>query len=348
MFCRIFLSILAFFVILPLHNHSLGAIEQNAFDLDPSHAWTSDYDKALQLSQATGKSLLLAFVGSDWCPWSRKLIKEIIEKREFVKELQQDVLFVWVDFPEKSAVAQGQRTQNQGLKNRFAVQELPTLVLVDSSGDEVVKLGYLPSTAQEMAHQLKNFLHDFKQLKKIIGSPRLASLKGEELEKLYKKASQLGRETEKKSLLEIGLKNDQDGFFLIQEYTALIEKAKLRDPKVQRLRRQIMSKDPSNNKGVHLQLALTEFHVLSKNLKKKENPEKAITPLVEYLRVYGPKDYENNWRIEMMIAQFLYSKNHLEKAICHAKMSYETAPSEYKPEVAQSLEYLASKMQSLN
>ncbi len=322
----------------------VDAIESCAIEeTECAHFWTEDYAKALQISQETGKPLLLAFVGSDWCPWSQKMIKEIIEKREFAKELQQQMLFVWVDFPERLSMGKERKTQNQGLKNRFAIQELPTLVLVDADGDEIVKLGYLPSTPHEVAAQLKNALSDFKQLKTIVGSPRLVALQGEELEKLYKKASQLGREVEKKSLLEVGLKNDQSAFFLMQQYEMLLENAKLKDPNIQRLRRQILSKDPANSKGVHLQLALTEFNVLSKRLKKKEDPEKAITPLVDYLRVYGAKDHENNWRIEMIIAQFLYSKNHVEEAIRHAKMSYETAPFECKSEVAQSLEYLASK-----
>jgi len=343
MLCKMFLFSRFFSLALIMGSNPLNAIEMKAVETEHSEVWSDDYAKALQLSQATGKPLLLAFIGSDWCPWSQRMIKEIIGKKEFTTELQQQMLFVWVDFPEKSIMSKERKSQNRGLKNRFAVQELPTLVLVDASGDEIVKLSYLPSTPHEMAIQLENALLDFKQLKNIVGSPRLADLKGDELENLYKKAAQLGREPEKKSLLELGLKNDQGSFFLMQQYEMLIENAKLKDPSVQRLRRQIMSKDPANSKGVHLQLALTEFNALSKKLKKKENPEKAITPLVDYLRVYGSRDLENNWRIEMMIAQFLYSKNHVEEAISHAKMSYETAPSECKQEVAQSLEYLASK-----
>ncbi len=308
-----------------------------------SASWTEDYAKALKLSQATGRPLLLAFVGSDWCPWSQKMIFDVISKSEFSAELQSELIFVWVDFPQQSSLNLELKTQNQGLKNRFTVQELPTLVLVDSTGDEIAKFGFLPFSAPEMALHLKNALSDYRQLKSIVGTPRLVALEGEELQKLYSKAAQLGREKEKETLLEAGLKNDEGAFFLMRQYERLIEDNKLKDPDVQKLRRQIMAKDPSNSKGAHLQLAIAEFQSLSKKQKKKEKPELVISPLVEYLKTYGPKDLENRWRVEMMIAQFLFGKNRVKDALCYAKSSYETAPAEHKMEVAQSLEYLSSK-----
>lgn len=321
----------------------LNATMPRTPEMADSQVWSEDYAKALKMSQATGKPLLLAFVGSEWCPWSQKLIRDILGKSEFLTELQQQMIFVWVDFPDESKTVIESLQKNEGLKNLFGVQELPSLVLVDPSGDEIGKFGYVPVSPKEMAAQLKMALVDYKHLKEIVGSPKLISLKTEELEKLYRKASQLGRETEKKSVLEVGLKNE-GAFFLLKQYEQMIATQKLKDPSVQKMRRRIMSKDPSNRDGTHLQLAMTEFQALSKTLKKKDNPEKAIGPLMEYLKTFGSKDLDNCWRVEMTIAQFLFSKNRLQEALSHAKNSYEIAPNEYKSEVAQSLEYLASKV----
>ena len=100
-----------------------------------------------------------------------------------------------------------------------------------------------------------------------------------------------------------------------------------------------MQKDPGNHKGIHRELAILEFNALSKKLKKKDKPEKAIMPLVEYVRNFGAKDLENIWRVEMMMAQFLYSKNHLPEALAHAKLSLDYAPESYRSEVAQTLSF---------
>lgn|GEM_PF-660261 len=342
-FCGIFILSVIGNSLMVAGQEATIAAEQRMFDMAEPGLWIEDYAKAFKLSQATGRPLLLAFVGSDWCPWSQKMVRDVISKTEFLGELQGEMIFVWVDFPQQISSTLERKTQNQGLRNRFAVQELPTIVLVDPSGDEIAKFGYLPLSAQEMAGQLRTAFKDYRQLKDVVGSPRLIALKAEELEKLYHKAKQLGREKEKKSLLEAGLKNEENSFFLMRQYEEMIEHNKIKDPSVQKLRRQIMSLDPSNHLGTHLQLAVAEFQVLSKKLKKKESPENALSPLVEYLKTYGPRDLENRWRVEMMIAQFLFSKDKVQDALCHAKLSYEVAPLEFKPEVAQSLEYIASK-----
>lgn len=305
--------------------------------------WVEDYAEASQMAQLTDKPLLLAFVGSDWCPWSQKLGAEILGKSEFLEEMQKETILVWVDFPEHRTMPAESQAQNEKLKEQFQVSELPTLVLVDSSGSCIAKFSYLPLTPKEMAGQLKTALNDFAELEKVIHSSVLGELDGEKVKTLYKKAVQLGREEEKKALLEKGLKTNERPFFLMRQYEGLIEHAKLKDPEVQKLRREIMQKDPGNHKGIHLELAITEFQTLSKKLKRKENPEKAVMPLIEYVRNYGSKDLENSWRVEMMIAQFLYSKNRLQEAVTHAKMSYEYAPHEYQEEVAKTLEFLAAK-----
>jgi protein disulfide-isomerase len=328
-------KILAACIVVLMHGGGLNAQEQNL--------WTEDYAKAYKMSQVTEKPILLAFVGSDWCPWSQKLVREILEQPDFLTETQKEMILVWVDFPERLSMSEERKTQNKELKDLFQVSELPTLVLVDTKGKEVAKFGYLPLEPKEMAQQLKTALNDCAMLKKIVGSQEYAQLSGEELKTLYKKADELGREEEKKTLMEAGLKTNEGAFFLMRQYEELLEHAKLKEPEVQRLRKQIMQKDPGNHKGIHLELAVAEFQALSKKLKRREKPDKAIVPLVEYVRNYGAKDLENSWRVEMMIAQFLYSKNCLPEALVHAKMSLDTAPEEYRPEIAQTLEFLASK-----
>jgi len=322
-------------IVVLMHGGGLYAQEQNL--------WTEDYAKAYKMSQVTEKPILMAFVGSDWCPWSQKFAREILEQPDFLTEMQKEMILVWIDFPERLAIPEERKAQNKELKNRFQVSELPTLVLVDANGKAVAKFGYLPLEPKEMAQQLRTALNDCAMLKRVVGSHAYATMNGEEIKTLYKKAVEFGREEEKQALMEAGLKTAEGAFFLMRQYEQLLEHAKLKEPEVQRLRKQIMQKDPGNHKGVHLELAIAEFQALSKKLKRREKPDKAIVPLVDYVRNYGTKDLENSWRVEMMIAQFLYSKNCLPEALVHAKMSLDFAPEKYRPEIAQTLEFISSK-----
>jgi len=314
-------------------------------------AWTQcadDYAKALKISQDTGKPLLLAFTGSGWCPWSIKMEEEIISKSEFASQLRDDLLFVRIDFPEQDVLPIEKKTQYFGLKRRYAIQELPTLVLVDSCGDEILKMGYTPVNAAEVAGRIKSAIIDYRQLKAVVGAPYLHEMKGTEIQELYKKTSNLSITHVRKQLLEAGLKSDQDAFFMLEQYENLLGSRSLYDPEVQQLRKKISERDPLGNRGIQLKMATAEFNNLARQLKRKEDPHLAIAPLISYIQNFGGQDRENCWRVEMMIAQFLYSKNKIVDAIKHAKTSFEEAPEEYRRDVAQSLDYLCKKAESMH
>ncbi len=305
--------------------------------------WADDYAKALKMSQATGKPLLLAFTGSGWCPWSMKMEEDILARPEFSAALRENVLFVRIDFPEKDILPIERKTQYFGLKKRYGIQELPTLVLVDPSGDEIVKMGYMPVGSREFAARLMTSLADYRQLKALVGSPSLLAMRGDEIQELYKKANTLSVTAVRQQILEAGLKSDQDAFFLMEQYEHLLATHALNDPAVLQLKKKITARDPVGSKGIQFKLATVEFNTLVRQLKKKEDPQRAIAPLVHFLQKFGSQDNENLWRVEMMIAQFLFSKNKVVEAVVHAKNSYNVAPEEYRSEIAQSLDYLRKK-----
>ena len=305
--------------------------------------WADDYAKAMKMAQATGKPLLIAFTGTGWCPWSTRMDEDILSQPDFSSALREEMLFVRIDFPERDVLPLDKKTQYFGLKRRYGIQELPTLVLVDPSGDEIFKIGYVPLEAREVAAHLKTALVDYKQLKSVVGTASLLEMRGAEIQELYKKADGLSTMPLRQQLLEAGLKSDQDAFFMMEQYENLLETHTLQDPDVQLLRKKIAARDPSGHQGIQFKLATAEFNTLSRALKKKEDPQRAIAPLLAYLQKFGNQDQENRWRVEMMIAQFLFSKNKVAEAIAHAKNSYEQAPEEYRYDIAQSLDYLSKK-----
>lgn len=313
--------------------------ENNAFP--KMEGWLDDLDEAIKLSAESHKPLLIAFTGSNWCPWSLKLAREVLSTQDFIRSVKEEMVLVWVDFPENSLESQAEK---QKIKEKYKVGEIPMLVVSYPSGEEVFKVGYMPQPPLEFASSLKKHLHGYNELKEEIAKSDLAALSGEELKALYLKARNLGCNAFKEQILEIGLQENKEPFFLLEKYARFVESGLKKDKMALALREKIENIDSKNDSGSLLQLAVLDFQDNSSHARKIKEPKSAIKPLVRYIEKYGKKDPENLWKVEMMIAQFLFSKNKIGDALAHAKASYEAAPDAMKSEIAQSVDYLQTQL----
>lgn len=302
--------------------------------------WLEDYTQAVRLSQEKGLPILIAFTGSDWCPWSLKLAIDVLSTSDFMQRLEKDIVLLWLDFPEDENVP----VANQGLKEKYQISELPTLVLVHSSGEEITRMGYSPMLSQELASSLQKSLQGYSELKDKLEKTDLAALSGEILKEMYLKARNLGCNKFKDKILEAGVQIDQETFFLLEKYARLVESGKKKDKTAVAIREEIIERDPKNLLGSHFQLAILDFQWNLSKPKAKTDPKYAVRPLIEYATKFGKKDTENLWKIEMMIAQYFFSKNKTEDALEHAEASYSVAPDNAKSEIAQSIEYLKTQL----
>ena len=73
-----------------------------SFSQHTGNDWNTDMNKAIQISQTTGKPLMLFFTGSDWCGWCKKLVREVYKTSEFNKWAKKNVVLVEIDFPKKT------------------------------------------------------------------------------------------------------------------------------------------------------------------------------------------------------------------------------------------------------
>ncbi len=302
---------------------------------DDSYYWKEDYQKALTAAKESNKSLVLAFLGTNWCPWSEKLQTDVLLKDSFLKDLKDQAIFIRLDFPEGE-----QKEENKRLKEQFTVVEFPTLVLLDNEQNEIIKLGYMPMQSEEFGTYIKNLLTDWYEIK----SADLAKMDEKQLENLYVKAKGRGFNKFKEDILQYGLTTSPGPFFLMEKYAIFIDNGKkMKHPEMQELRKEIVKRDPKNKNGTHLYLAVLDFQVLSNKSKKTYAPQDVVRPLTEYVKKFGKKDADNLWRVEMMIAQYLFSKRVVQTAVDHAKASFESAPENVKPEILETLNYLKNQ-----
>ena len=120
----------------------------NSFSQHNSVDWNTDMNKSIELSEKTGKPILLFFTGSDWCGWCKKLVREIFAKPEFSKWAKENVILVEIDFPRKTKLSAELQKQNRSLQQMFGVRGYPTVWFVqpEKSNDGQVNLTKIGST----------------------------------------------------------------------------------------------------------------------------------------------------------------------------------------------------------
>ena len=123
--------------------------------------WLTDLTKAQSQARTEKKAMLLNFTGSDWCGWCIRLQREVFSKPEFDEYARKNLVLVEVDFPKRKAQSDAQLRANRALAQRFSVEGYPTLVVLDSAGKELGRLGYEPGGP-------KSFL---AKLSKLTGTP---------------------------------------------------------------------------------------------------------------------------------------------------------------------------------
>ena len=106
--------------------------------------WLTDLTKAQSQARTEKKAMLLNFTGSDWCGWCIRLQREVFSKPEFEEYARKNLVLVEVDFPKRKAQSDALLRANRALAQRFSVEGYPTLVVLDSAGKELGRLGYEP------------------------------------------------------------------------------------------------------------------------------------------------------------------------------------------------------------
>ena len=133
-------------------------------------AWQTDFQAAQAKAKAQKKILLVAFTGSDWCPWCKKLKAEVFDKPAFASEAQKRFVLVEVDFPHEKKLSDELKEQNGKLAKKYKIGSYPSILLLKPDGELIAHTGYSPGGA-------KNYLKDLADLMKTYES--LAGLRAQ-------------------------------------------------------------------------------------------------------------------------------------------------------------------------
>ena len=104
--------------------------------------WYQVYDQALAQAKTSGKPMLIDFTGSDWCGWCIKLDQEVFSTSEFKQWAQEHVVLLKLDFPKNSPQPASLKQQNAELHDKFQVRGYPSVLFIDSNGNQIGQYGY--------------------------------------------------------------------------------------------------------------------------------------------------------------------------------------------------------------
>lgn len=128
-----------------------GAKTSEAHDL-----WLTDFEAAQTKAKAEKKMVLMDFTGSDWCPPCKILYQKVLSAQNFLDYAKDNLVLVMVDLPMNKPQSEELTRANKELLEKFEVEVFPTLVVLSSDGQQLIKEnGYDGSSAEDFVVKLK-------------------------------------------------------------------------------------------------------------------------------------------------------------------------------------------------
>ena len=122
--------------------------------------WHTDFEKAKAESLKTGRPIYVLFTNSDSAV-SLNLERTIFSQKKFQNYADKSLVLMKVDFPaaihlQPKSLAQ----QNRGLRTKYAIATLPTMILLDANGDLYVDFVKSEGSAERYRRKM-NEIMDF-------------------------------------------------------------------------------------------------------------------------------------------------------------------------------------------
>lgn len=104
--------------------------------------WLDDLEIAKARAKASGKMILAAFEGSDWCGWCKKMEKDVYTQPDFMPRVTPRFVPVYIDSPrDRDLLSEKCRERNPELHGEYNIRGVPCVVILDTEGKEIGRVG---------------------------------------------------------------------------------------------------------------------------------------------------------------------------------------------------------------
>lgn len=135
------LFLIVFFAVISFQNPRSYKNDSNQVTGSQEIRWNTDLETALKEAKTTNKSIFVDFY-ADWCGYCGDLDDETFPSPLVKNKLIQNYVLLKVDVDE-----------NPELASKYQAYSLPTMVVLDSNGQEIKRIiGF--QTAEQLANQI--------------------------------------------------------------------------------------------------------------------------------------------------------------------------------------------------
>lgn len=307
--------------------------------------WHTDFERAHQLSQRTGKPLFMLFTGSGWCKYCNLLEKEVLSKKEFSDVMANRMIFVMLDFPRgRNKLPAHIQRQNYKLAQDFNIEGYPTVICLDPKLNQIAVFGYRRGGAKSYAEYVLSLLEDYDELAWQVKEMDKGTLDAEQLENMYQQAKSSGHDDYIESILSAGLKTKENTFFLIEKYREFVESGK--SDQAEEVRQTLLNPTRSDHQEASYRVAVIDFQETSEQFRSESEATRIVAPLMGYIEEFKNREDDNMWKVQMMVSQVFASKEEWKDALQYAEASHKLAPDTSKADVEQAIEAIKENLKT--
>lgn len=121
----------------------VSSLNSNKTNTEPTSSlpWDTDINQAMQKAKNTNKNIFVNF-HADWCTYCHKMDDEVFSSTEIKEKLTKNYVLLKINVD-----------QNPELSTQFQTYSLPTIIILDSNGNEIKRIiGY--QSAEQLSNQI--------------------------------------------------------------------------------------------------------------------------------------------------------------------------------------------------
>ncbi len=107
----------------------------------------------------------MLFTGSDWCPPCQSLETNVLASPHFVQFAEQNLVLLKLDYPRYKKQSSKLTRQNERLAKQYKQKGYPTIVVLNSQGEEMDRLTGAYASAEELVYWLTWVMPSERRLK---------------------------------------------------------------------------------------------------------------------------------------------------------------------------------------
>lgn len=140
-----------------IFSFSLSACAEDIINTDGIN-WFTNLEEAKLVAADDDLPIFIHFTGSDWCGWCKKLENEVYKKKDFQVYAENNLIMVKIDFPKYTSLPAEIQEYNNNLARAYGITGFPTVVLLNSQGEEIARTGYQYGGSAKYIEHIKNLL----------------------------------------------------------------------------------------------------------------------------------------------------------------------------------------------